>query len=379
MSDDRRDAARALLSTPVVMASVQPDLHRAVRRHEEELARFFRGYLGYRLLVDAHMARLFKAGLGARTGRPLSKRDRTAFSPRDYTYLVLVCSVLLTTRSQVLLSALTSEIRQAAAEAGIAPAGDTLPERRSLVHALRKLIDWGAVTEDAGSVSDYADDPSKEALLWVERDLIRSLLAVPLREIDDPTELIRVASEVDEESVRHSVRRKIVENPVVMLSDLTEAESAWLRQSQRREAQILDENLGLHLEIRAEGVAAFDPRDELSDVRFPREGTLGQAALLTVAELAAALAPTGVAPDVAVPAAMMEAIVAGLLAQHASRWSKEYTDSPQRLLGEVRDLLQSVGLLAERADGSIRLRAVAGRYSPEAEIRPAGPPTLEDA
>jgi uncharacterized protein (TIGR02678 family) len=324
------------------------------------------------------MARLFKAGLGADAGRPLSRRDRFPFSPRDYTYLVLVCSVLLTTRSQVLLSAVVSEVRQAAAEAGIASGGDTLPERRSLVHALRKLIDWGAVTEDAGSVSDYADDPSKEALLWVERDLIRSLLAVPLREVNDPGELISMASEVDEDSVRHSVRRKIVESPVVMLSDLTEPEAAWLRQNQRREAQILDENLGLRLEIRAEGVAAFDPDDELSDVRFPREGTLGQAALLTVAHLAAGLAPCGFAAEVPVPAGMLEAVAAGLVAEHASRWSKEYTDTPDRLCGEVCDLLLSVGLLAERADGSIWLRSVAGRYSPEAEIRPAAAPSLED-
>src|SRR5262249_24021515 len=154
VTEDHRDTACALLRTPVVMASVQPELHRAVRRNEDGLARFFRGYLGYRLSVDAHMARLFKAGLGADAGRPLSRRDRIPFSPRDYPYLVLVCSVLLTTRSQVLLSAVVSEVRQAAAEAGIASGGDTLPERRSLVHALRKLIDWGAVTEDAGSVSD---------------------------------------------------------------------------------------------------------------------------------------------------------------------------------------------------------------------------------
>ncbi len=378
MSDERRDTARSLLRTPIVMAAVAPELHRAVRRHEEDLTKFFRSYLGYRLSADARSARLYKAGLGERGGRPFTRRDKAPFTPRDYAYLALVCSVLLTTRSQVLLSAIASDVRQAAAEAGIDLGGDTLPERRSLVHALRQLIEWGAVTEDAGSVSDFADDPSKEALLWVERDGIRSLLAVALREVDDPAELVRMASELDADSVRHSVRRKVVENPVVMLADLTEAEAAWLRQSQRREAQILEENLGLRLEIRAEGVAAFDPLDELSDIRFPREGTLGQAALLAVSELVAALKPAGPTADVPVPVGMLEAVVGGLLSQHATRWSKDYTERPERLIADVGDILSAMGLIASAGDGTAMLRAVAGRYTPEPEVHQPAALTLED-
>jgi hypothetical protein len=68
------------------------------------------------------------------------------FTPRDYTYLALVCSLLLTTSSQVLLSALADDVRQAAAEADVEAAVDTLSERRSLVHALRYLIGLGAIT-----------------------------------------------------------------------------------------------------------------------------------------------------------------------------------------------------------------------------------------
>ncbi|MHB8293423.1 MAG: TIGR02678 family protein [Acidimicrobiales bacterium] len=378
MSDDRRDAARALLQTPVVTATVDPGLHRMVRRHEEDLAKFLRGYLGYRLSADSRIARLYKAGLGEGNGRPLTKKDKAPFTPRDYTYLALVCSVLLTTRSQVLISAVASDVRQAAAEAGVDLGGDTLPERRSLVHALRQLIEWGAVTEDVGSVADFADDPSKEALLWVERDLVRSLLAVPLREVDDPAELVRSASHVDDESLRHSVRRKIVENPVVMLTDLTEAEAAWLRQNQRREAQLLEDNLGLQLEIRAEGVAAFDPLGELTDIRFPREGTLGQAALLAVAELVAALKPAGPASEVSLPAGMLDDVVGRLLAEHRSRWSKDYTERPERLVADVCDLLVSMGLVAEGPGGTLALRAAAGRYGPEPEVSYPAALALED-
>jgi uncharacterized protein (TIGR02678 family) len=374
VSIDERDAARHLIGQPLVLAGRDPEGHRRIRRNADVLATMFRTYLGYRLVVDARFARLSKGGLGPTDGRPLRRSGSKApFSPRDYTYLALLCSVLLTGRMQVLLSTVVADVRQAAAEAGVDLGGDNLTERRALVHALRQLIDWGIVTEDAGSVADYAEDPAKEALLFVERELIRHLLALPLREIDDPDDLIRVAADPGPDATRHAVRRKLVECPVVMVDDLPEPERAWLRQSQRREAQILEDTLALRLEIRAEGVAAFDPHDELTDISFPREGSLGQAALLTVAELVAQLDPAGA--TVKVPPGLLQSVVQGLLARYSRRWSKDYVEHPERLGPDVEDLLVDVGLLAREPDGSLRLRAIAARYAPEpAEID--APPTL---
>jgi uncharacterized protein (TIGR02678 family) len=375
--DGCRDAARQLLVTPLVLAATDPEGHRRIRRHEEELAQTFRNYLGYRLTVDARFARLVKAGLGPGEGRPLLRAGSKApFSPRDYSYLALLCSVLLTTRRQVLLSAVVADVHQAAAEAGIDLGDDTLTERRALVHALRQLVSWGAIVEDAGSVSAYADDPSQEALLWVEQEIIRALVAVPLREVDDPAELIRLAADPGPDGTRHKVRRKIVEGPVVMVDDLPDPERAWLRQYQRREAHTLDDLFRLRLEIRSEGVAAFDPRDEMSDVFFPRDGTLAQAALLTVSALVERVGGEG--PAVRVPAGLLSSIVQGLLAEHGRRWSKEYQGHPERLDPDVEDLLVDVGLLARSPDGTLRLRAVAARYAPSTEIqhKPAAP-TLE--
>jgi uncharacterized protein (TIGR02678 family) len=370
-SDDQRDAARHLLRTPLVLASRDPDAHRRIRRHADTLGAMFRTYLGYRLVVDAKFARLSKAGLGPGQGRPFTRgSQKVAFSPRDYAYLALLCSVLLTARQQVLLSSIVADVRQSAAEAGIDLGGDTLAARRALVHALRQFVEWGIVTEDAGSVSEYADDPTREALLFIDRELVRHLLAVPLREVDDPAALVDLASSVAPDAVRHAVRRKIIEGPVVMVDDLTEAERAWLRQSQRREAQILEDNFGLWLEIRAEGVAAFDPEEELTDVAFPREGTLGQAALLTVASLVAEFGRRPYEPSRAtlpVPPGLLSSVVQRLLARHGQRWSKEYADHPERLGPDVADLLVDVGLLVRSADGSLSVRSVAARYAPVLE------------
>jgi uncharacterized protein (TIGR02678 family) len=372
-SDEQRDAARLLLKSPLVIAADDPEAHRQIRRHADHLGTMFRNYLGYRLVVEANFARLFKAGLGPADGRAfLRSSSKRPFSPRDYTYLALLCSVLVTTRWQVLLSSVVADVRQAAAEADVELGVDTLSERRALVHALRQLIDWGVVTEDAGAVADYADDSTKDALLFVEAEILRNLLAVPLREVDDPDELVRLAAATGSDAVRHGVRRKVVESPVVMVDELPEQERLWLRQSQRREAQILEDTFGLQLEIRSEGVAALDPLDELTDVKFPREGTLAHAALLTAAELVSELAadrsPAGAsASSVPVPTGLLAEIVEQLLTTYGRHFSKEYVSNPDRLAPDVEDLLVAMGLLARSADGDLVLRSVAARYAPETE------------
>jgi uncharacterized protein (TIGR02678 family) len=383
--DGRKDAARLLLSQPLVRASTDPEAHRLIRRHKDALAQSFRNHLGYRLVVEPHFARLYKGGLGPTRSRPLRRSGSgTPFTPRAYAYLALACSVLLTCRQQVLLSGVVKEIRHAGAEAGIELGPDSPADRRALVHALRQLTDWGVISEDDGSVAGYADDPAAEALLWVDRELVRQLLAVPLREVTDPGTLVRVASEPGPDGTRHAVRRRIVEEPVVIADELPEDERAWLRQYQRREAQLAEQLFGLRLEIRAEGIAAFDPLDELSDQSFPREGTLGQAALLSVAELVHRLRPAGtpnaregLAAAVGFDRGLLGEVVTELLARHGRRWSKEYTEHPNRLLADVEDYLVGMGLVALGADGALSLRAIAARYAPAVDAAPRQPLTFD--
>ncbi len=327
----------------------------------------FRRYLGYRLAVDARLARLYKAGLGDDEHRPFLRSSKAPFSPRDYTFLALVCSALMTSGQQILLSSLVADVEQAAAEAGIDLDQSTRAERLALVHALRQLIAWGALVEEDGSVAAYGEATTAQALLSVERDVAREVLARSLRDISGPSELIRTAAEVAPEALRHRVRRRLVECPVVLLADLAEPERLWLRQSQRREAQLLEDNFGLRLEIRAEGVAAFDPLDELTDVYFPREGTVGQAALLTVSALVDGVASTPQPPAPAAPVApgAIEELTASLLERHRKSWAKDFAEHPARLAADVKELLTAAGLVVSDSGGGMLLRAVAARYAPE--------------
>lgn len=371
-TEERQDALRHLLRHPLTVdGGPHAEAFRLVRRHREDLARDVRQLLGYRLVVEATFARLYKAGLGAGRARPLRRTSGAPFSPRTYAYLALSCSALVTGRQQILLSALADQVRQAAAEAGIDLGYDTHADRRAFVAALRQLVIWGVLVEDDGTVGAFADDAGAEALLFVRRDLVRHLLAVPLREVEHPDELVRLAAEPGVGAgARHRVRRLLVEEPAVMATDLDEESWAWLRQSQRREARTFSDLFGLELEIRAEGVAAVDPRDELSDEAFPRGGTLGHAALLVVSEVARRLRPDAVAGDrlvatIVVPDQVLDAIVAAVHERHGRRWKQDYLDHPDRLRPDVEDLLVSMGLLRRAGDGRLHLAAVANRYAPE--------------
>ena len=374
---ERQDAVRLLLRHPLVTADgPHAEAFRLVRRHRDALGRDLRQLLGYRLVVEAGFARLYKAGLGPHRARPLRRTSGTPFSPRAYSYLALCCSVLLTGRQQILLSALIEEVRHAAVEAGVDLGGDSHADRLAFVAALRQLVAWGVLVEDDGTVDALAGDAGAEALLFVRRDLVRHLLAVPLREIEQPDELVRLSAQPGLGSgARHRVRRLLVEEPAVLADDVDEESWAWLRQSQRREARTFAEVFGLELEIRAEGVAAIDPRDELTDEPFPRGGTLGHASLLAVSELARRLGPDSVPRDavvstVPVPSGMLEEVVADLLGQHRPRWRQEYVDHPERLSSDVEDLLVAMGLLRLTPEGDLRLTAVANRYAPEVVVVP---------
>jgi hypothetical protein len=70
-------------------------------------------------------------------------------------------------------------------------------------------------------------------------------------------------------------------------------------------------------------------------------------------------------------------IVTELLARHGRRWSKEYTEHPNRLVADVEDYLVGMGLVALGADGALSLRAIAARYAPAVEVAPQQPLTFD--
>ncbi|MFF4423829.1 TIGR02678 family protein [Streptomyces sp. NPDC001549] len=359
LATERRAAGRLLLARPLVTsAGPYADLFPLIRRHADWLGKRFQQVLGYRLLVDTSYARLFKAGLGAGAGHRLERSTGAAFTPRTYSCLALALSVLVTAPEQMLLSQLVADIRAAAADAGVKleETGRAV-EKRTLVAALRQLIDWGVLTETEGSVGSLVQEEGGEALITVDREIARIIVSGPLAQSLDGADLVRRAADPGFGGPRTYVRRMLVETPVVYLDELTDAERDWLRTRQRREAQAFSELLGLEAEIRGEGVALVDPEDELTDLQLPGTGTVAQASLLLVERLVERLRPaepghpaTGgrLVIGVAVPDGLVDELLAELIAEYGQRgnWQREHLEDPASLRRAALDLLSRMRLVA---------------------------------
>jgi uncharacterized protein (TIGR02678 family) len=364
LAAERRVAARLLLRRPLVTPESHPEEFRLIRRHADELARTFGQFLGYRLVVEPGFARLLKAGLGRGGGRWLERASGAPFTPRTYAYLALALSVLVTAPEQLLLSEIVSRTRAAAAEAGIdLGEPNRITERRALVAALKQLLAWHVLAEDDGSVESYSGDGDAEALLTVDRELARRMVSGPIGRASGPEELIKLAARSDHEGPRHTVRRRLVETPVVYVDELTDGERDWLRRNQRREQRIFEDLFGLDAEIRAEGVALLDPEGELSDIDFPGTGTVPWAALLLLERLVETLVPDG--RTAVIPDGMIDTVLGELVERHRRAWAAEYTDSPELLGHSVIELLTRMRLIEGTEDGGRRLLAAAARYIAE--------------
>ncbi|MFD5854577.1 TIGR02678 family protein [Streptomyces chartreusis] len=369
LAAERRTAARLLLAHPLVTSTgPHSDAFPLIRRHADWLAQRFQQVFGYRLLVEASYARLFKAGLGTGSGHRLERPSTgTPFSPRTYAYLALALSVLVTAPEQLLLSQLVADLRAAAVDAGIEIA-DTgrQAERRTLAAALRQLVDWGVLVETEGQVAAVAEERGGEALLTVDREIARVVVAGPLAQSRNGADLVRRAADPGFGGPRTYVRRRLVETPVVHLDDLTDTEREWLRTRQRREAQAFSELLGLEAEIRAEGIALVDTEDELTDLHLPGTGTVAQAALLLLERLVDRLRPEEAGHPavggrlvigVPVPDGLLPELLDDLIEEYGRRsgWQRGHLEDRDGFLAAVLDLLVRMRLMAPsgpvRAEG----------------------------
>ncbi|MET8980492.1 TIGR02678 family protein [Streptomyces sp. NPDC004539] len=360
LAAERRAAARLLLAHPLITSTgPHRDTFPLVRKHADWLAQRFQQVFGYRLLVEAGYARLFKAGLGPAAGHRLERPSTgTPFTPRTYAYLTLALSVLVTAPEQLLLSQLVGDLKAAAVDAGLELTDSgRQSERRTLAAALRQLVDWGVLAETEGHVSAVAEEEGGEALLTVDREIARAVVAGPLAQSRDGADLVRRAADPGFGGPRTYVRRRLVETPVVHLDDLTDAEREWLRTRQRRESQAFSELLGLEAEIRAEGIALIDPETDLTDLHLPGTGTVAQAALLLVVRLVDRLRPDSpghpavggrLVIGVPIPPELPAVLLDELVEEYGRRanWQRGLLDDRDGFLAAVLDHLTRMRLIA---------------------------------
>ncbi|MFF9340459.1 MULTISPECIES: TIGR02678 family protein [unclassified Streptomyces] len=156
--------------------------------------------------------------------------------------------------------------------------------------------------------------------------------------------------------LRHSVLRRLFDDPVLYRDDLTADELAYVtsltgRQILRRSV----EQAGFLLEERAEGYLLVDPDAVATDVRFPDDSsTTRVAALLLLEPLCAA--PAGMLPE-------QLAEAGAELLRRFPGWAKAYQsqDGATRLADDAVRILRDTGLVRDTR-GRVVARPAAYRY-----------------
>jgi uncharacterized protein (TIGR02678 family) len=385
---ERAQAARALLQQPLMTAGGPfAEELRLVRRHQSELVRLFAEGLGYRLVVEPGAARLFKAGLGRDSTRPLCKRSGAPFAPRAYALLCLTVAALTRGKAQLLVDELVSQVRSAAADAKIAVDLDSPADRRALHAALTVLVRLGVLSERDGDLDHWADQRT-QSLLDVHREVLSLLISAPLSAATSPANLLDTAALPSAAGgARTAIRRTLVESPLMSVDDLDEAQAEWWRRNRNREREWFRDRFALDLELRAEGALAVDPQGELTDIVFPGKGATKHLALLLLEQVAGlardahrgqgSLPATGgvderdvwrVIPDVALRSAASEVL---RLWQEGLR--RDQRDDPDAAVREALGLLEQLGLLRRLGSsgpvgqsddgGAWAVHAAAARYA----------------
>ncbi|MDX3128236.1 TIGR02678 family protein [Streptomyces europaeiscabiei] len=390
-------AVRLLLARPLLTEASDPAGFELVRRRRDPLAQWFDYTCGWTLTVEPRRgyARLAKVRADPDGSRP-ARRARSGRAPFDRRRYVLLCvtAAELLSMPMTTIGMLADRVVRATAADRALPAFDPVhrAERMAFVDVLRLLESYDVLRAVDGATEAYVASPEAKVLYRVDTTLLMRLpaapvgasrLAVPPDEVPARFEdllsgLVRerryggpVAGDgtTEEEHgetaatdaqrnlrLRHSVLRRLFDDPVLYRADLADDELAYVtsltgRQILRRSV----EQAGFLLEERAEGFLLVDPDGIATDARFPDDtSTARVAALLLLEPLCAA--PAGLLPE--------QLAEAGTdLLRRFPRWAKAYQseDGAARLTDDAVRVLRDVGL-AHRTGGRVVARPAAHRY-----------------
>jgi uncharacterized protein (TIGR02678 family) len=374
---DRQRATRSLLRHPLLTpAGPDPDAFTLVRKHAATLREWFASEAGWTLQVERGVARLRKlpAGLDDSTRPAVAERANAPFSRRRYALLCLVLAALERADAQVTLGRLAERVLALAGDPALTGAGfaftlGTREDRLDLVAVVRLLISLRVVVKVAGDEQAFVN-ATGDALYDVDRHVLAGLLVtrrgpslVGARDFEDRLralveDVVPDSAESRNRALRQSLTRRLLDDPVVYLEELSPEERAYLTSQRPFLLGRIAEATGLVPEIRAEGIALLDPTGEATDLRMPEEGTHGHATLLLAERLAGSLRQQG---QTAVPLAALHAAMAGWVQEHRSYWRKE-TREPGAEVGLCRlaiDRLEALGLVRTTGDGVLPRPALA--------------------
>jgi uncharacterized protein (TIGR02678 family) len=384
----RRRALRALLAKPLLTADADDETLRLVRRHATDLREWLAAETGWRLVVDAESARLFKTVANSDDGTHPARegKGRPAFGRRRYVLTCLALAVLERADAQITLGRLAEGVLVAASEPELADAGVVFTlsrrdERSDLVAVVRLLLNLGVLERVAGDEDAYLT-ATGDVLYDVRRRVLAALLTGARgpstvevsghvnRLAELTSEPVPDTDDLRNRALRHRVTRRLLDDPVVYYDELAEDECGYLVSQRHAITRRIEQATGLVAEMRAEGVAMVDPDDELTDVRMPEQRTDGHVTLL-IAEYLARHRGGPVTLD------RLRAHVRAMAREHENYWRRGVTErgADAELLAIALAKLRALRLVADVPGESpaVIARPAIARYAVEAPTIRTGP------
>ena len=381
VAEQRRRALRILLRQPL-LTSRDRQKFSEVRKHAGWLAEWFGREAGWQVRIDHSVARLRKIPASHADGSRPAQPGKQPFSRRRYVLACLALATLERAESQVTLGWLVDRIVRLAREDDLAAAGitfslQTRDERSDLVAVAKLLLEVGVLARVAGDEQAFVNDTG-DALYDVDRDVLSVLLIArrgpsTVNAATTPERLAALTQETSpatedgrNRAIRHSLTRRLLDDPVLYYDDLSEAERSYLDRQRGLLLRRLTDATGLVAEARGEGIALLDPTGEATDLGMPEEGTDGHATLLLAEFLAERLRAGQAGRNRAgqagpVPVQLLVKHMAGLAVAHRGHWRKGVTEpgADRALTAQAVRRLAALGLVQETPDGVTPLPALA--------------------
>ena len=402
LDHERSIAIRTLLRAPLLDSGADPDGFRLVNRHHAWLVDWFETTCGWTLVVDpaSGFARLGKRVAEPDPTRPLrrTRGSEAPFDRRRYQLLCLACSELVrhpVTTIGLLAGAITADASLDTARYG---------ERTAFVDALQTLVSWGAAQVSGGDLDAFVESDSANAILVADTTRLHRLLAAsiaPSRLADElSTEAATSAllaeprygaggyqsddAEADSDDerrrrwIRHTLARRLLDDPAVYLDDLSAPEREYLANpAGRKWLRERVASAGFVLEERGDGLVAVDPDATSTDLQFPAPlGNAHQLALL-LADRLVPTEPDGTRRLGAMGRGELRRFVDDVLGRFP-RWARSHRegDGPDRLLTNAIDLLVAFRLCRREPDGTVVARPALARYRVGEPTISGGAPAL---
>ncbi|MGH3437994.1 MAG: TIGR02678 family protein [Sciscionella sp.] len=343
---ERRRAFTGLLAHPVIDRHANPELLALVRRHRPVLITWFAEYLGYRLVVTDTAARLFRLPLGGAVLAP----PRFGQPPRRVLVLaVLAAAAAEDTEDVTTTQDLSDRVRALSGheDVHLAPyEPDRFSERQLFAKAVQVLLGAGALRPTGKGADEQREgwarrtdavggayDVQRELLLrMVEPSALDAALGTPDSE-----------AAPEDSSARFGIMRRLLELPVCLHADLTDAERTYLASQRYRILAWCEEMTGWVVEQRAEGLALIAAEEGDTDLPFPRLRAVDFVALMLLDELLRKQSNAGL-----VTAADLDQAAAEVRRGHEKAMTKELADD-QALRAKGMETLLALDLLRPAA------------------------------